>query len=75
MADCADHLIFRQQNGLYNEGGDNMSNIDFLNDIIIPKLEKWVNAEVERRGYVMGEEVTKKLQELLDITDILNDEG
>jgi hypothetical protein len=52
-----------------------MSNMEFLNKIIIPELEKWANNELEQKGYVTGNMMNEKFRELLETLEPDDDEG
>lgn len=52
-----------------------MSNMEFLNKIIIPELEKWANNELEQKGYVTGNMMNERFRELLETLEPDDDEG
>lgn len=52
-----------------------MSDVEFVNKIVIPELEKWANDELKRKGYVTGNMMIEKFHELSETLEPNDDEG
>lgn len=68
-------LLFAIETGTIMKEVTFMTNMELLNKIVIPELEKWANNELERKGYVTGNMMNEKFRELLETLEPDDDEG
>jgi hypothetical protein len=59
-------LLFAAETGAIMKEVTFMTNMEFLNKIVIPEFEKWVNNELKQKGYVTETMMNEKFREMLE---------